>query len=154
MDNKKTVKILKKLIANHNDRIACYETGIIETGEPDLKTMFSHFVQVSKKIKEELATEIRKSGGVPPDGAREGSKFLVACAEVKKALEKKELDEILNACEQCERVIVDTYDKVLSDHEDEFVSEEQIKLIMAQHKLLKINLKEVIDAKGLLADHK
>jgi uncharacterized protein (TIGR02284 family) len=154
MENKKTVKILKKLIANHNDRIACYETGAMETGEPELKTMFTHFVQVSKKIWEDLATEIRKSGGVPPEGAREGSKFLVAWADVKKALEKKQVDNILSGCEQCERVMVDVYEKVLSDHEDDFSSEEQIQLINAQHKLLKTNLKEVIDTKGLLVHPK
>src|SRR6187402_1525773 len=150
MDNKKTVKILKKLIANHNDRITCYEVGITETGEAELKTMLTHFVQVSKKIKEELSNEIRKAGGLPPDGAREGSKFLIAWTDVKKAIDRNELEEILNGYEQCERVITNVYDAVLSDHEDEFSTEEQLKMIKAQQKLLNINLKEVIDLKGAL----
>jgi len=150
MDNKKTVKILKKLIANHNDRIACYEVGITETGEHELKTMLTHFVQVSKKNKEELSNEIRKTGGIPPDGAREGSKFLIAWTDVKKAIDRNELEEILNGYEQCERVIANAYDAVLSDHEDEFSTEEQLKMIKAQQKMQNINLREVIDLKGAL----
>lgn len=154
MENKKTGKLLKKLSANHNDRIACYELAATETHEPELNTMLTHFVQVSKKIKEELANEIRKSGGIPPDGVREESKFLVAWADVKKALAKGEFDEILNTIEECEKVIVSVYENVLADHEEDFSNDEQIMLIKAQHKLLKINLKEVIDSKGPLAHHK
>lgn len=154
MDNKKVIKLLKKLTANHNDRIACYESGITETSEPELKTLLTHFVQVSKKIKEELSNEIRKSGGLPPDSARAESKFVLAWENVKKAIDKDEPDEILQAIEQCEEVIVDVYDSVLADHEDEFVSEEQMMLIQAQHKLLSSNLKEVIDSRGLLTHPK
>jgi uncharacterized protein (TIGR02284 family) len=156
MNNKKSIKILKSLIAHNNDRIACYELVLNdnETLDPELKTMFTHLVQVSKKIREELSDEVRKSGGVPPEDLREGSKFLSAWAEVRKALEKNEHREIVIACEQCEQVIIDAYDKILTDHEEDLASEQQITMITKQLRLLKANLKEIHDSKALLSANK
>jgi uncharacterized protein (TIGR02284 family) len=156
MNNKKSIKILKSLIAHNNDRIACYELVLNdnETLDQELKTMFTHLVQVSKKIREELSNEVRKSGGVPPEDGREGSKFLSAWSEVRKALEKNEHLGIVIACEQCEQVIINAYEKVLSDHEEDLASIQQIEMINTQLKLLKVNLKEIHDSKGQLAVHK
>ena len=156
MNSKKSIKILKSLIAHNNDRIVCYELVLHdnETLDQDLKTMFTHLVQVSKKIREELSNEVRKSGGEPPEDGREGSKFLSAWAEVRKALEKNEHMEIVMACEHCEQVIIDAYEKVLNDHEEDLASEQQITMITKQLRLLKANLKEIHDSKASLLDHK
>jgi hypothetical protein len=64
-------------------------------------------------------------------------------------LNGKDKDEILNACEHSENVMVAVYDKVLTDYEDEIPTDLQAAIIKRHRKLLKSNLKEVIDAKGL-----
>jgi hypothetical protein len=76
MNSKKSVKILKLLIANHTDRMVCYEMSQQKTSDQELKSMFVHFMQISKKMKEELSNEMGESGGVLTDSAREGSKLL------------------------------------------------------------------------------
>ncbi len=151
MNNKRIVKILNNLVAYHIDRITGYEIGVKETDEQDLKSMFSHFILVSQKIKAELSDEIRKLGGIPTAVVRERENFLPCWKEVMRALGSKNPLEILVCCERSENVILDAYRKVLSDYEDEIPSDHQMATMQSQIRLLKVNLNEIRDARGLLA---
>ena len=54
ISNRKTIKVLNKLIQINNDRFEDYETAYKETDGQDLKTYFSKCMQTSQNCKQEL----------------------------------------------------------------------------------------------------
>jgi uncharacterized protein (TIGR02284 family) len=142
MDNEKSIDILNTLIVINNDRIEGYETASKETDEADLKALFEHFKQTSKKLRTQLTDEVKRLGGTPDGGTRTAGKFFRVWMNVKAALTSKNRKVILDSCEYGEEVARETYRNVLSK-ELEKLSADQQSILHEQYSLLKADGEKV-----------
>jgi uncharacterized protein (TIGR02284 family) len=134
MDKDKSIDVLNKLIEINNDRIEGYETASKETEENDLKILFTGFITISQKCKQELVKQVLDLGGTPEEGTRITGKFFRVWMDVKADLTNKDRKAILKSCEYGEDVAVETYEKALSDPGD--ISSTLFTLINSQHLLI------------------
>lgn len=135
MKNDKAIEVLNTLITINNDRIEGYETAFKETDEIDLRVLFSHFSDTSKKCKQELVAEVRTLHGEPAEGTLTSGKFFRVWMDVKAALTGKDRKAILNSCDFGEQQAIDTYDDILENDSDQ-ISIPMRSLILAQKTLL------------------
>lgn len=136
MENQKTIDTLNKLIEVNNDRIEVYEIAAKEINEPDLKTLFFQFVQISLTCIKELSSEIYTLGGIPTEGAKHTGKFFWKWMDVKAALSANDFKAILNACKYAEKQAITVYKNVLTD-DIEHLSHAQQNMIRNQFSLIK-----------------
>ncbi|WP_026473350.1 ferritin-like domain-containing protein [Alkaliflexus imshenetskii] len=135
MKNVKAVDVLNTLITINNDRIEGYETASKETDETDLKTLFSQFIETSRRCKQELVKEVNTLGGEVATGTKVSGKFFRAWMDVKSALTGKDRKTILSSCEYGEEQARDTYEKVL-ENDSEYLSSKQQTMIIQQKSML------------------
>ena len=143
MDNEKTIEVLNSLIVINNDRIEGYKTAEAEAKETDLKMLFSDLMETSVQNRKELVSEVNKLGGTPDEGTRVTGKFFRVWMDVKAAFTGNDRKAILDSCEYGENVIQDTYNKVLSDDENETnfaedgMIKKQLELLKSDHEKVK-----------------
>lgn len=136
MENEKTIEVLNKLVEINNDRIEGYETALEGIHVPELKSIFSQFVQTSLKCNLELKVEIDKLGGYPTDSTKITGKFFRVWMDLKTSLASNERDAILSSCEYGEDHALSVYEKVLLE-DLEHLSFVQRSLIRNQYILIK-----------------
>ncbi|MFN0047517.1 MAG: ferritin-like domain-containing protein [Cytophagales bacterium] len=152
MNTEKTIDALNTLIVINNDRIEGYQTATNESEEIDLKLLFGKLMQTSMKCKEELTMEITALGGKPNNDTLVTGKFFRVWMDVKAAITGKDRKSILDSCEYGEDVAVDTYETVLSNHA-EHLNATQVKMITAQHLLLKADHDTVKHLRDTTVEH-
>jgi len=152
MENEKSIDVLNTLIEINNDRIEGYETALTETEEADLKSLFSRFIQHSRKCKAELVNEVIKLGGKAEGGTRMTGKIYRAWMELKAAVTGKDHKAVLNSCEYGEDVALDVYNHAMENHFDE-LSDAQQKLVSAQYIQLKADHDSVKNLRDLAVEH-
>lgn len=128
MGQKKTIDALNKLVEINNDRIEGYETALKEIHEPELKSIFSQFVQTSLRCNQELKGELDKLGGYPTESTKIIGKFFRVWMDLKTALANNERKAILSSCEYGEDHALNIYEKVLA--------EDMVHLSLAQQKMI------------------
>lgn len=153
MEKEKSIEVLNTLITINNDRIEGYETASKETEEQDLKTLFTQFIQTSQKCKQELVTEVSKSGGTPAEGTKNSGKFFRMWMDVKAALTGKDRKAILSSCEYGEDTALDTYDNALKDNLSDLTPDQQ-KMINSQYALIKADHDKVKSMRDNLLEQK
>lgn len=136
MKNRKTLKVLKSLIAINNDRIKGYETALEVTQEQDLKTLFEQLISTSQKCKQELVTEVNSLGGEQSEESKLSGKFFRDWMDVKAALSSKDSKIMLYSCEYIEHQVQETYNNVL-ENELENLSLRQQFMVSAHRSILK-----------------
>jgi uncharacterized protein (TIGR02284 family) len=132
----KAIDILNSLIVINNDRIEGYETASGETEDTDLISLFSKCILNSEKCRQELILEVNRLGGDPEEGTLTSGKIFRAWMDIKAALTSKDRESVLNSCEFGEDEAQDTYEEAL-EVDSEYLSAEQLKMIMSQQSLLK-----------------
>ena len=135
MNNEKSIEILNSLIEINNDRIEGYETAAKETDEGDLKSLFSQFIETSRKCKNELVKEVTKLGGEPAEGTLATGKLYRVWMDLKAALTAKDRKAILSSCEFGEDVAVGSYDKAMKSNGD--LAPDQHAIINSQYSVIK-----------------
>jgi uncharacterized protein (TIGR02284 family) len=151
MEKDKSIDVLNTLITINNDRIEGYETASKETDEQDLKALFDHFSETSRKCKEELVNEVKNLGGTIAEGTKTTGKFFRVWMDVKAALTGKDRKAILNSCEFGEDNAVDTYEKALADHDSVLTAQQQI-LVKQQLALIKADHDKVKSLRDALVE--
>jgi uncharacterized protein (TIGR02284 family) len=129
MNNEKSIEVLNALVTINNDRIEGYETAIKETEDQDLRSLFSGFIQTSKKCKQKLEYEVEKLGGKPSKGTKTSGKFFRAWMDIKATLTGKDRKAILKSCEFGEDAAIDTYQDALKNHRYDLSEEHQTLLV-------------------------
>lgn len=152
MENEKSIDVLNTLIEINNDRIEGYETAMNETNEADLKSLFTRFIQNSRRFKSELVNEVTRLGGEPEKGTRASGKIYRMWMDVKAALTGKDRKTVLNSCEYGEDVAVATYKDVMEDHFD-VLNEAHQKLVTAQYAQVKADHDAVKNLRDLAVEH-
>lgn len=150
MNKEKSIDVMNGLIEINNDRIEGYETATKETEEQDLKVFFAELTGTSQYCKQELVTEIMKSGGNPIKGTKTTTKFLRIWIAAKAALSGKDRKAILCSCDYGEDMAVDTYEKALENVLGDITPGQQT-MIKAQYALIKADHDKVKSMRDLLA---
>lgn len=134
--NEKLINVLNNLVEINNDRVEGYSRASKETDAPDLKNLFTQFIETSRKCRQELVNEVRRLGGTPKEGTSASGKFYRAWMDVKAALTKKDEKAVLSSCEFGEDVAVQAYVDALK--EDELNAAPNLRgLVSKQHDLIK-----------------
>ena len=136
MNATKSIDVLNTLIEINNDRINGYETASKEAEETDLKTLFSKFTETSLNCKAQLVAEVKRLGGKPTEGTTTSGKFFRIWMDIKATVSDKDRKAILGPCEFGEEAAVETYEKVLSDSNEDLTPKQRI-MITEQHLLIK-----------------
>ena len=151
MEKDKSIHVLNALIIINNDRIEGYETASKETDEQDLKALFDHFSETSRKCKEELVKEVKNLDGTIAEGTKTTGKFFRVWMDAKAALTGKDRKAILNSCEFGEDKAVGTYKKALADHDSVLTAQQQI-LVKKQLALIKADHDKVKSLRDALVE--
>jgi uncharacterized protein (TIGR02284 family) len=116
MENEKVIGILNDLIQINHDRVEGYEKAIdeLKDEDADLKTLFSRYVNESRKYAQELTTEVSRLGGDPADGTTNSGKVYRVWMDLKAAIAGKDRQTILNNCEFGEDAAQKAYDTALN----------------------------------------
>ena len=152
MEKEKTIEVLNTLIIINNDRIEGYETAAKETNEYDLKNLFSQLASNSRRFKQELTSEVTKSGGQAEEGTKTTGKFFRVWMDVKSALTGNDRKAILSSCEFGEDHAVQTYKDVLRNNLSDITAVQQT-LINAQYALIKTDHDKVKNMRDSLQEH-
>ncbi len=153
MENEQAIDVLNNLVEINNDRIEGYRKALEETGDADLKVLFSQFLQNSQKCKAELISELQLIGGTPVEGTRTSGKFYRAWMDIKAALTGNDREAILNSCEYGEDVAVGTYRDVLNDDigkitvAQQTLINNQYQLLQGDHNKVKLMRDALVQAK-------
>lgn len=134
MDIEESIDVLNTLIEINNDRIEGYQTASKETEEADLKNLFFHLAQTSKKCKQELVSEVHRLGGKVEQGTTIAGKFFRVWMDFKAALTGNDRKTVLESCEFGEDKILDTYNDVIKHHHEDLNNEQ--KLMLNHHRSL------------------
>jgi len=118
MHTDKAIEVLNTLITINNDRIEGYDTALNETEEIDLRVLFAHFSDTSKKCKHELVAEVLKLNGKPATGTLTSGKFFRVWMDVKAAITGKDRKAILNSCDFGEVHAINIYTELLEQESD------------------------------------
>jgi len=111
------IETLNDLVAIHNDRIAGYENAIdeLKNENSDLKPLFENLIDESRKIRVDLAGEVRSLGGEVETGTTFGGKLYRAWMDVKTVFTGKDRHAVLANCERGEDAAQDAYKSALKE---------------------------------------
>ena len=150
MENNKSIDVLNSLITINNDRVQGYETAMEETKDQDLKSLFTQFIQDSRRCIDELVAAVMRLGGKPEDGTRVDGKIYRAWMDFKAMVTGKDRKAILNSCEYGEDVAVHTYEKAMKDSnlttDDYNIVSSQFSKIKADHDKVRSLRDATVDA--------
>jgi uncharacterized protein (TIGR02284 family) len=137
MEMERTIATLNKLVEINDKRIEGYTTASAETDEYVLKSLFTKFIQTSRKCRADLKKEIIHLGGKTIEDIKTSGQFFRAWPDVKVALTGKDRKAILSACEYGEDKTLEVYDDVLKN-DLEYLNGEQQNLVSAQRGMLNV----------------
>ncbi len=140
----KQIAILNQLIEVNNDRIAGYDTALLETENPSLKHLFSVLGGTSQNNTAELQEEVIDIGGEPTHETSVKGKLYQVWMDLKAAVTGKNEKTILDSCAFGEKQISDVYQEVL-EHNHGNLSARQLNLLQKQHQELKKDLDKVLE---------
>lgn len=135
-NNKQVAEVLNDLIEINNDRITGYERAIEELkgNEPDLKTLFSGFIDQSRNLRNALGTEVETLGERMAEGTKASGKIYRVWMDVKALFTGHDRQTVLNNCEAGEDAAQKAYkDALKTENFPAFLTE----LIMTQKSELK-----------------
>ena len=141
-NNKQVAEVLNDLIEINNDRITGYERAIEELkgNEPDLKTLFSGFIDQSRNLRNALGTEVETLGERMAEGTKASGKIYRVWMDVKAMFSGHDRQTVLNNCEAGEDAAQKAYkDALKTENIPAFLTE----LIMTQKSDLKGSHDEV-----------
>ena len=138
----KQLAVLNELIEVNNDRIAGYDTALLETENPSLKHLFSVLGGTSQNNLSELQEEILDLGGEPTRETSVKGKLYQVWMDLKAAVTGKNEKAILDSCAFGEQQISDLYQEVI-EHNNGILSARQLNLLQKQHQELKKDLEKV-----------
>ena len=101
-DNKQVIEVLNDLIQINNDRIVGYERALKELkdgNDSDLKTLFENYIDQSRKIRNELGTEVQVLHGKMEDGTTNSGKIYRVWMDVKAVFTGHDRHAVLENCE-------------------------------------------------------
>lgn len=143
------ISALNDLIKINNDRIAGYEKALEGTTDPDLKTVFTRYIEQSKLNKAELTDKLHILGGDPSTGTTIAGKFYHAWIDVRAKFSKKDRHSILADCEYGEDIANTAYRAALDDKELIWKADDVVTMLTRQLKVLKDshdNIRDLRDA--------
>jgi len=140
--NEKVSQTLNDLLKINNDRVEGYGKAGDETKDSDLKMLFQHMADESKKIASSLKNEIEKLGEEPEvESTTTSGKIHRAWMDVKTTFTGKDREAILNSCEFGEDAAQSAYKTALEDDdlqgELREMIEEQKTTLRTSHNLIK-----------------
>ena len=142
--NEKMVGILNDLIRINQDRIVGYEKGIeeLKDGDADLKTLFTRYIQESRRYTDELTHEVSRLGGTPADGTTNSGKIYRIWMDLKAVITGHDRKTVLENCEFGEDAAQKAYDMVLNNDDAHFEAALR-DIIVRQKAQLKVGHDEV-----------
>ncbi|WP_183577104.1 ferritin-like domain-containing protein [Mucilaginibacter sp. X5P1] len=126
------ISALNDLVKINYDRITGYEKAIEGAEDDDLKTLFSKYIEQSKKNIAELTEHLHVLGGDPATGTTLAGKFYHAWIDVKARFTKKDRHSILSDCEYGEDVANAAY-RNASDDKELIWKDERIVALLTHH---------------------
>ncbi len=153
MEIEKTIEAFNSLIVINNDRIEGYKTAEAEAQETDLKMLFSDLMETSVQNRKELVAEVIRLGGTPDEGTRVTGKFFRVWMDVKALLTGNDRKAILESCEYGEDVALETYNKVLTQDQQDTSWKEQA-MLNKQCTLLKADHDKVKHLRDAIVNQK
>jgi len=138
----KQLAILNQLIEMNNDRIAGYDTVLLETENPSLKHLFSVLGGTSQNNLAELHEEVLDLGGELSHETSVKGKLYQVWMDLKAAVTGKNEKTILNSCVFGENQISDLYLEVL-EHNHGVLSARQLLMLQKQHQELRKDLDKI-----------
>ena len=115
--SKKAIQVLNDLIAINNDRIEGYQKAISELKptDADLRALFTEFIDVSKKIKNELVSEVQSADEDYEKGTTNSGKLFRAWMDVKSVFTGHDRYSTLVNCERGEDAAQEAYRDALKE---------------------------------------
>ena len=115
-NNQNVAEVLNDLIQINNDRIAGYERGLkeLKNNDSDLRTLFTGFIDQSRKLRNALGTEVETLGVKMEDGTTASGKIYRAWMDVKALFTGSDRQAILNNCEAGEDAAQKAYKSALN----------------------------------------
>ena len=113
--NEKIAETVNDLIEINNDRIVGYERAAKETdsGDADLRSLFTDMADESKTYVTELKKYVQKAGETPAEGTTARGKIYRVWMDVKAAVTGHNRKAILDSCEFGEDAAQRAYDSAL-----------------------------------------
>jgi len=132
---KATTETLGDLVLLNNDRCEGYEKAMNQTDEADLKQLFQHLSDESRKFSSELKGLFPAGEEVPENKETTNSgKLYRVWMDVKNALTTNDRKSVLSSCEYGEDVIKKAYEEALKHRED--LSSEVLSVLERQYSVL------------------
>jgi uncharacterized protein (TIGR02284 family) len=141
MRRERSIEILNGLIKVNDDRISCYERAYKETGETELRSLFLELRNCGLACKEQLISQILKSGGEPVSETKKDD-----TNKLMYLITGGDSNVILGTCEFGEDQAASKYYQTLRDHVKEITTEQQ-GLLNSQFALIRSNLARFSDPK-------
>ncbi len=115
-DNKQVIEILNDLIQINNDRIAGYERGLkeLKDNSSDLRTLFEGYIDQSRRLRNELGTEVQALHGKMDEGTTGSGKIYRAWMDVKAVFTGHDRHTVLENCEFGEDAAQKAYKSALN----------------------------------------
>jgi uncharacterized protein (TIGR02284 family) len=113
----RTIAHLNDLTEIHNDRSIAFEKAISETDDEDLVAIFTTMAAHSRSFKSDLIKAITLLGGQIHHRRTFSNSYQRVWNEIKIALESKNKQDIISACEIEEDTTLGIYKLILSDND-------------------------------------
>ncbi|MEO5681623.1 MAG: PA2169 family four-helix-bundle protein [Chitinophagaceae bacterium] len=113
-----TIEILNDLVVINNDRIVGYERALEEAKDTDadLKALFTHMIDESRKIRIDLAGEVQALGGEFEAGTTVTGKLYRAWMDVRAVFTGSDRYTVLANCERGEDAAQAAYKDALEEN--------------------------------------
>jgi uncharacterized protein (TIGR02284 family) len=113
----KTITHLNDLTEIHNDRKITFERAISQIDDEDLVSIFTNMAALSRSFKSDLIKSITLLGGQIHHRGTFRDRYHRVWREFKAALESKNKNEIIAACELEEEITLNIYTTILVSNE-------------------------------------
>ena len=115
VSNEASIDILNDLVQINNDRIEGYEKALKELSpeDSDLRTLFTHMISESHKLKLDLANEVQVMGASSETGTTTSGKIYRAWMDLKAAFTGHDRKSILENCVTGEDAAQKAYNSAL-----------------------------------------
>jgi uncharacterized protein (TIGR02284 family) len=113
----KTITHLNDLTEIHNDRKLTFERAISQIDDEDLVSILTNMAALSRSFKSDLIKSITLLGGQIHHRGTFRDRYHRVWREFKAALESKNKNEIIAACELEEEITLNIYASILASNE-------------------------------------
>ncbi len=115
--NEKAIEVLNDLIEINNDRITGYEKAVEEAEDNDteLISVFNKMADQSRRLKNELSTQVTSLGGEVAEGTTGLGKIYRVWMDIKTAFQSDDSQAALDNCEFGEDAAQKAYKEALDE---------------------------------------